>query len=847
MKPLARKTKDLLSGTPEEQTLDEYTSTIKTGSTQDMIPIQDVNQVCLGYTRNGEPVNIGFIKTLDHRYICILEIAPIEFDKCKYEEKARIHEKFALLFRESRNHLQFEICNEPSNVKELENNLLRKNKNAKGQLATSVSKYIDFAKEYGQYRSMYSRYFLIYEYEGNSKDLNEIAKDLYDYRTYVERQLELCGNYIIDNEVDKRREQLEYLYYFYNRQTASTESLDQRISRLANDYEQYNQTAERKKHITVADMVAPKGLHFTNRSHIYTDGKYVGYVGFTTRGFPLNVYVGWPNLFAMSANYDVTIHYKSISNQLVLNTLKATDKMSEGGIYEAEKKGKIDLAKKRATALQNRRYIKNQLLSGDSIGDISVIVTIRADSARALGDETRDFCKLLRNMNITHEVAYLDVEDYYTMTSPLLYFTKPFERLKHNILASQMGSIYPFTRGTMYDPTGCIMGIVEGVNTLAMVNPFNTKLFSSAGIMILGMIGSGKTFIMQLLMTRLYYNGIDIFAVIPKKASNDYPKGCAMVGGTYVSLVPGSRDCVNIMEIRPEKNIDTSKLDDSAKTNNVSLLSKKLASLNAFLRILCKTTVITNRMANLINDRIKEVYASYGITDDDDSIYEGNFNSGAIKRMPTLQDMYDAFSKDTELEDVCEAIKPFITGMYKNFNGQTNVDLGSRYIVFDCDEDLIPDDAIFPAIVYIAYDYCYDRVKSVNSKRSYIVLDEAWKLMQNEESARQVENMAKIVRGYGAGFMVATQEVEDWVKKGGDQGMSVINNAAITIALKMKPTGARLLEKTLELSNSDIEYIKELTRGRGYLIYGSNKTKLELTASQYEIDCLSDRTSKNEN
>lgn len=835
-----------MSSEPTSQK-EERSSTVRTGSSQDMIPIQDVRQVCLGYTKTGEPVNIGFIKTLDNRYVCILEIAPIEFDKCKYEEKERIHEKFTLLFRESRKQLQLKICNESSNVTELENNLLRKNKDATGQLATSINKYIEFAKEYGQYRSMVSRYFLIYAYEGDSKDMNDIAKDLYDYRNYVERQLELCGNYIIDNEPDKRREQLEYLYYFYNRKTSNDESLDTRIARMANDYNEYNKTGEREKHITVADMVAPKGLHFNNRSHVYADGKYYGYIGLTTKGFPLSVYVGWPNLFARSPNFDVDIHFKGISKQLVINMLKATDKFTEGGIYEAAAKGNADLARSTARTLQNRRYIKERLMAGDEIGDVSIIVTIRADSARELGDYTRDFCKDLRNMNISYEVAYLDVEDYYTMTSPLLFFRKPFDRLKHNILSSEMGSMYPFTRGTMYDPTGCIVGIVETVNTLAMINPFNTKLFSSAGIMVLGMIGSGKTYIMQLLMTRLFYNGIDIFAVIPKKASNDYPKGCKMVGGTYVSLIPGSNDCVNIMEIRPEKSIDTSKLDDGAKVNNVSLLSKKMASLNAFIRTLCKGVVITNRMANQINEHIRAVYAAYGINDDDDTIYEGNFNSGRLKKMPILQDMYEAFSNDPDLEDIKEALKPFIEGMYKNFNGQTNVDLNSRYIVFDCDEDMIPDDSIFPAIVYIAYDYCYDRVKSVNSKRSYIVLDEAWKLMTNEESAKQVENMAKIVRGYGAGFMVATQEVEDWIQKGGDHGMSVINNAAITVALKMKPTGARLLEKTLELTNSDIEYIKELTRGRGYLIYGSNKTKLEIASSQYEIDCLSDRTSKNSN
>ena len=92
-------------------------------------------------------------------------------------------------------------------------------------------------------------------------------------------------------------------------------------------------------------------------------------------------------------------------------------------------------------------------------------------------------------------------------------------------------------------------------------------------MLIMGVAGAGKTFTEQLIGRRMFLNGTRCFFLIPKKG-HEYLPGCESVDGTYIKLRPGSTDCINIMEIRPEGEIDRSVLNDDAIVSNDNLLAK---------------------------------------------------------------------------------------------------------------------------------------------------------------------------------------------------------------------------------------------------------------------------------
>lgn len=122
-----------------------------------------------------------------------------------------------------------------------------------------------------------------------------------------------------------------------------------------------------------------------------------------------------------------------------------------------------------------------------------------------------------------------------------------------------------------------MLGISDN-GTIVSPNWFDTDMFINANMTIIGSSGSGKTFTEELIGRRMYLNGCRSYFIIPKKGLLDYYDGCANIGGTFISLAPGARDRINVMDIRPEgkavdakdRNYDSSERGDNGTAKKAS-------------------------------------------------------------------------------------------------------------------------------------------------------------------------------------------------------------------------------------------------------------------------------------
>ena len=73
--------------------------------------------------------------------------------------------------------------------------------------------------------------------------------------------------------------------------------------------------------------------------------------------------------------------------------------------------------------------------------------------------------------------------------------------------------------------------------------------YKNANIAILGTSGAGKSFIMQLMATRMRRKGIQVFIVAPLKG-HEFHRACTNIGGEFIQISPASQNCINVMEIR---------------------------------------------------------------------------------------------------------------------------------------------------------------------------------------------------------------------------------------------------------------------------------------------------------
>ena len=157
---------------------------------------------------------------------------------------------------------------------------------------------------------------------------------------------------------------------------------------------------------------------------------------------------------------------------------------------------------------------------------------------------------------------------------------------------------------------------------------------------------------------------------------------------------------------------------------------------------------------------------------------------------PTMEDLHAILSNMKGGDNLAQRLQKYTLGTFAGlFNKPTNVDLSSGLVVF-CIRDL--EDMLRPTAMYIILNYIWNRVRSELKKR-LLIIDEAWSMMQYEDSARFLYGLVKRARKYYLGITTITQDVEDFVKS--DYGKPIITNSSMQLLLKQSPTATDKLQE----------------------------------------------------
>ena len=124
-------------------------------------------------------------------------------------------------------------------------------------------------------------------------------------------------------------------------------------------------------------------------------------------------------------------------------------------------------------------------------------------------------------------------------------------------------------------------------NSFCIVDFFNTQKHKNGNLNMVGTSGSGKTFALQLLAGRMRMRGIQCFILAPIKGHEFY-RACNKIGGTYVKIAPGSRHCINVMEIRHTISPVKELIDEADFVELDSMLALKIQQRMIFFSLLIK-------------------------------------------------------------------------------------------------------------------------------------------------------------------------------------------------------------------------------------------------------------------
>jgi type IV secretory pathway VirB4 component len=179
--------------------------------------------------------------------------------------------------------------------------------------------------------------------------------------------------------------------------------------------------------------------------------------------------------------------------------------------------------------------------------------------------------------------------------------------------------------------------------------------------------------------------------------------------------------------------------------------------------------------------------------------------------------------------DLALRLRKFTEGTFAGLlNNLTNVEMDNQLVCFSV-RDL--EDELRPIAIYTIVNYIWNVVRSEMKKR-ILVIDEAWWMMQHEDSAKFIFALVKRCRKYYLGVTTITQDVNDFLTS--PYGQAIVNNSSLQILLKQSPAAIALVQKTFMLTEGEKFLLLECGIGEGIFFAGNKHVAMKVVASYTE-------------
>ncbi len=551
---------------------------------------------------------------------------------------------------------------------------------------------------------------------------------------------------------------------------------------------------------SIKDLIAPSSMDIRYDS-IQIDGIYTK--SFYVYAYPRYLNANW---LAPIINFDVTMDISQfiypIGSDNIMKILRKKVAQMQSSIRIQADKGMVrDPALE--TALGDAEALRTQIQRGqEKFFQFALYFTLYAKSEKRLEKIAKQLESLLAGRLIMTKRAQLQAEHGFNACLPMcldeLYVIR-------NMNTGPLSTTFPFTSSDLTSDKGILYGINRHNDGLIIFDRFALE---NANSVVFAKSGAGKSYAVKLEILRLMMMGTDVIVIDPE---NEYEALATTVGGTYLRLSLNSDRRINPFDLpKPIEGEDVQAGD---------LLRSNIINLQGLIKLMLGG--LSPEEEGLLDKALIDVYALKGITMEilDPSTYEP----------PTMEDLYQILNSMEGASSLTQRLSKYTTGSYSGiFNKPTNVNLSGGLMVF-CIRDL--EDALRPIAMYIILNYIWNKVRSELKKR-ILVIDEAWSMMQYEDSARFLFGLVKRARKYYLGVTTITQDVEDFIKS--DYGKPIITNSSLQLLLKQSPSAVDTLAKIFNLTEGEKYVLLNSGVGQGLFFAGLKHVAIQIIASYTE-------------
>ncbi len=521
--------------------------------------------------------------------------------------------------------------------------------------------------------------------------------------------------------------------------------------------------------------------------------------------YPARVYEGWIASEFTWKPYllDFVQFIEPVDEERIINALNRKITQLESKLIEMQEKGRTDTTsiEKELEYLYNYR---ERLVSRQTkLFTISTYFYILTKD-EALDDYVEDFSKSMKARGChLKRVRYKILESFKTL------LPECSDKLERKVLVDSeaAASCFPFVFPTLMHDTGVLYGFDASTRSPIIVDRFS---FAGHNEIVVGKIGSGKSFFARLEALRWYLNdrGIKIFLVDPLGGF----KGLVSVLGAETVKV--GRNVMNPLDLH---------------VRDPDALRDKFMSLVEFFSTFFEEEIgspMDKVEAGVLRKALLEVYNT--------------------KQEPTIADVMEALpniATNQEEKGAAERIKSAMEAFSAEmsmFNGKTDVNVESRVIYFDF--SAVEGVEKSPLPMHAVLTWIGSKVRAERGKK-IVVIDEAHYFMQYRQIRKFLERSIRHSRHHVTGYTLVSQGYEEFTKY--EEGRAIIENTDIHVIFRLE----RLPEdvkRILGISEYSERFVREGVQGKtaGYstalLATPAGCYHMVVRASELEVMYLSE-------
>jgi conjugal transfer ATP-binding protein TraC len=548
---------------------------------------------------------------------------------------------------------------------------------------------------------------------------------------------------------------------------------------------------------TVKDIIAPAAFK-AESNFLYVGGKFARTLFVFV--YPRYLRVGWFSpIVNLNEELDISMFLYPLPSDLVLKNLK-----KQAGRVEASINLNVEAGKVRdpilETAHADIESLRDKLQQGtERFFRYGLYITLYGENKKKLDDLTESIETILGTKLVYAKHAILQMEQGFNSTLPV---GNDELKIGTNMNTSPVSTSFPFISSELTSNEGILYGINRHNNSLVLFDRFSLE---NANTVVFAKSGAGKSYSVKLEILRSMMLGTDVIVIDPE---SEYYHLTTAVDGAYVNVSLGSETTLNPFD-----------LPRYSQEPVADLVRSNIIALKALIGIMIGK--LTPEEDAILDRAIKETYAKKDITDTTTDMSASEF--------PLMSDLQEVLNSIEGAESIGTRLSKFTEGTFAGlFNRPTNVAIKKQLVTFNI-RDL--EDELRPIGMFLVLNYIWNNVRSELKKR-ILVIDEAWWMMQYDDSARFLFSIAKRARKYYLGVTTISQDVADFLSS--EYGRAVVSNSSIQMLLRQSPTTIDQIQEVFHLTDGEKFLLLESDVGEGIFFAGLKHVAIKVVASYSE-------------